>query len=152
MCPYVTRMPTCQAGPTAHKPSGDTPSVRRMTTALLSRPAALREELGHALPDRPFTIEFWDGTALPSTSPGPTISVKSPRAIAFLLSAPGELGLGRAYVSGELEVDDLDALTGLISTWDPPSLDRTATARLAIAALRAAGIQRPPTPPASETR
>jgi cyclopropane-fatty-acyl-phospholipid synthase len=112
----------------------------------------LREELGHALPERPFTINFWDGTSLPSTSPGPTITARSPRAIAYLLSAPGELGLGRAYVSGELAVDDLDALTGLISTWHAPSFDRTDRTRLAIAALRAAGIQRPPTPPASETR
>ncbi|MEH3052473.1 MAG: cyclopropane-fatty-acyl-phospholipid synthase [Patulibacter minatonensis] len=124
-----------------------------MTHALLSRPSALREELATALPHRPFTVTFWDGSELPSTTgSGPTIQARSPRAVAYLLSAPGELGLGRAYVSGELEVDDLDALTGLINTWNPPSLDRVAQARLAIAAVRAAGIQRPPTPPAAEIR
>lgn len=124
-----------------------------MPTALLARPSALREELATALPHRPFTIAFWDGSELASTTgDGPTITARSPRAIAYLLSAPGELGLGRAYVSGELEVDDLDALTGLINTWDPPHLDRTAQAKLAIAAIRAAGLQLPPQPPAAEIR
>ena len=123
-----------------------------MPTLSLARPAALREELRSALPDRPFTVEFWDGSQLTSTSPGPTITVRSPRAVAYLLSAPGELGLGRAYVSGELDVDDLDALVGLINTWQAPELDRKRRARLAIAAVRAAGVQRPPAPPASEIR
>lgn len=123
-----------------------------MPTLSLARPAALREELRTALPERPFTIRFWDGSELASTERGPTITVRSPRAVAYLLSAPGELGLGRAYVSGELDVDDLDALVGLINTWHPPELDRKDRARLAIAAVRAAGIQRPPAPPASEIR
>ena len=35
-------------------------------------------------------------------------SVRSPRAVAHTLLAPGQLGLSRAYVSGELDVDDID--------------------------------------------
>ncbi|HEX2451450.1 MAG TPA: hypothetical protein VHJ69_09920 [Gemmatimonadales bacterium] len=59
----------------------------------------------------PVRIEFWDGSAVPaSRGGGPTFLVRSPRAVAHILHAPGQLGLGRAYVSGELEVDDLDAL------------------------------------------
>ncbi len=123
-----------------------------MATLSLARPSALREELRTALPERPFTIEFWDGATLESTEPGPTIAVRSPRAVAYLLSAPGELGLGRAYVTGELDVDDLDALVGLINTWHAPELDTRQRARLAVAAVRAAGVQRPPVPPASEIR
>lgn len=124
-----------------------------MTPALLSRPAALRDALGTALPERPFRITFWDGTELASsTGHGPTIHARSPRAIAYLLSAPGELGLGRAYVTGELEVDDLDALTALIDEWERPGIDRATRARLAVAALRAVGLQLPPHPPASEIR
>lgn len=123
-----------------------------MPTLSLARPAALREELRTALPVRPFTIAFWDGSTLDGTSPGPTITARSPRAVAYLLSAPGELGLGRAYVSGELDVDDLDALVALINTWSAPELDRKQQARLAIAAVRAAGLQKPPTPPSSEIR
>ena len=41
---------------------------------------------------------------------GPTFTVRSPRAVAHALRAPGQLGLGRAYVAGELEVDDIDAV------------------------------------------
>ncbi len=75
-----------------------------------SNTASLRREIETRLPERPFTIEFWDGTSVPSTSAdgGPDFSVRSPRAIAHALRAPGQLGLGRAYVSGELEVDDID--------------------------------------------
>ncbi|MDQ8046857.1 MAG: cyclopropane-fatty-acyl-phospholipid synthase family protein [Solirubrobacteraceae bacterium] len=121
-------------------------------TALLSRPAALRDELRRALPHRPFSVKFWDGQTLEGTEPGPTLTARSPRSVAFLLSAPGELGLGRAYVTGELDVDDLDALTDLIGVWKPPTLDAKDRARLAISAVRAAGLQLPPTPPESEMR
>jgi len=66
--------------------------------------APLRREIEASLPDRPFAVEFWDGTRLPPTADhGPTFYVRSPRAAAHVLRAPGQLGLGRAYVSGELE-------------------------------------------------
>jgi cyclopropane-fatty-acyl-phospholipid synthase len=118
-----------------------------------ARTGPLRRELERALPERPFAIAFWDGSTLPSsTSDGPTFSVRSPGAIAHALRAPGQLGLGRAYVSGTLAVDDLDAALMLLDGWKAPALDRTARARLAIAALRAAGVTKPPPPPQMELR
>src|SRR3954469_8026433 len=88
--------------------------------------APLRREIEARLPERPFTIEFWDGSRLASTSDdGPTFSVRSPKALAHALRAPGQLGLGRAYVSGELEVDDLDAVIRVLDGWQAPSLDGT---------------------------
>ncbi|HVQ59923.1 MAG TPA: hypothetical protein VMS60_13545, partial [Solirubrobacterales bacterium] len=85
--------------------------------------APLRREIEARIPERPFTIEFWDGTRLPSTGGGgPTFSVRSPRAAAHVLRAPGQLGLGRAYVSGEIEVDDIDAVIELLDGWQPPAL------------------------------
>jgi cyclopropane-fatty-acyl-phospholipid synthase len=118
---------------------------------LLSTTAPIRSELASALPDRPFTVEFWDGTELPSTNGGgPRFSVRSPSAFAHALRAPGQLGLGRAYVSGD--VDDVDAVLDLLDSWQPPSLDRAARARLALAAARASGLQRPPKPPKAELR
>jgi cyclopropane-fatty-acyl-phospholipid synthase len=118
-----------------------------------ARTGPLRRELERALPERPFAIAFWDGSTLPSsTSDGPTFSVRSPGAIAHALRAPGQLGLGRAYVSGTLAVDDLDAALMLLDGWKAPTLDRTARARLAIAALRAAGVTKPPPPPQMELR
>jgi cyclopropane-fatty-acyl-phospholipid synthase len=118
---------------------------------LLSSTEPIRNELQTALPERPFTVEFWDGTELPSTNGGgPRFSVRSPAAFAHALRAPGQLGLGRAYVSGEIEVDDVDAVLDLLDSWQPPALDRPTRARLALAAARATGVRLPPRPPQAE--
>ena len=115
--------------------------------------AALRREIERSLPSRPFAIELWDGTEAPSTTgDGPVFRARSRRALGHALRAPGQLGLGRAYVAGDLEVDDLDALMPLLHGWQPPALDRPARARLALAALRACGPTRPPKPPSAELR
>jgi cyclopropane-fatty-acyl-phospholipid synthase len=103
------------------------------------------------MPDRPFALRFWDGGELPATRDGPTLRFRSQDAIAHALRAPGELGLGRAYVRGDLEVDDLDALVALLGRWKPPPLGLSGRLRLGLAALRAAGLRRP-SPPAAELR
>jgi cyclopropane-fatty-acyl-phospholipid synthase len=115
--------------------------------------ATLRREIEARIPQRPFTVEFWDGTRLPATAgAGPTFFVRSPRAAAHALRAPGQLGLGRAYVSGEIEVDDIDAVIELLDGWQPPSLEASDRARLLLGAVRAAGLTRPPRRPAAELR
>ena len=120
---------------------------------MFARTAPLRRELEAALPGRPFSISFWDGTGLASTTgDGPTFRVRSPAALAHVLRAPGQLGIGRAYVSGQLEVDDLDAVIEVLDGWRPPKLDRAARARLAVAAARACGLRRPPPVPKAELR
>ena len=111
----------------------------------------LRQEIERTFPERPFAIEFWDGSRVPSTNgDGPTFSVRSPKAIAHLIRAPGQLGIGRAYVSGALEPDDLDAAMGLIDHWRPPPIDVRTQARLMIAAARGAGLTMPPRAPKAE--
>jgi cyclopropane-fatty-acyl-phospholipid synthase len=117
-----------------------------------SRTKALRTAIERALPDRPFTIALWDGSRVPSTGPGPTLEFHSPRAIGHLLRAPGELGLGRAYVCGDVDVDDLDGAIALHGRWQPPSLGPIQRLRVAAAALRAMGLRRLPKPPAAELR
>jgi cyclopropane-fatty-acyl-phospholipid synthase len=137
----------------------------------------LRRELADALPERGFAVRFWDGTELPATTGnndsaggrhgngggeqnggagvgarGPTFTVRSPRAVAHVVRAPGELGLGRAYVAGDLEIDDLDRAIDLIDTFEEPRIDRATRARLAIAALRACGLTLPPRAPKGELR
>jgi cyclopropane-fatty-acyl-phospholipid synthase len=114
--------------------------------------APLRAALGDALPERPFTVAFWDGTTLPSTNGtgGPTLTVGSPAALAHVLRAPGQLGIGRAYVSGAVDVDDMDATIEVLGTWSPPPVDARTRARLLLAAARAAGPVRIPPRPASE--
>jgi cyclopropane-fatty-acyl-phospholipid synthase len=111
----------------------------------------LRREIERLFPERPFAIEFWDGTAVPSTcDAGPTFTIRSPRAVAYALRAPGQLGLSRAYVSGELEVDDLDRCAEVIDGWRPPALPAPSLMRLMLAAARATGATLPPPPPAAE--
>jgi cyclopropane-fatty-acyl-phospholipid synthase len=117
----------------------------------LAAPAALRRELASVLPERPFSVAFWDGSSLPATNgSGPHFDVRSPAAIAHALRAPGQLGVGRAYVAGDLVVDDLDAVMRLLDTWKPPPIGTRERARLTLAALRAAGLTRPPRRPQSE--
>ncbi len=122
----------------------------------LARTGPIRRELERSLPDRPFVVSFWDGTEVPATSngdgPAPRLLVRSPAAAAHALRAPGQLGIGRAYVSGAIDVDDLDGVMRVLGTWRAPSLNRPAKARLALAALAAAGVQRPPSPLAAELR
>ena len=107
----------------------------------------------NAVPERPFEVAFWDGSRLPSTNGGgPVFEVRSPDALAHVLRAPGQLGLGRAYVSGALDVDDVDAVLELLDGWQPPPIEGRARARLSLAAARATGLRRPPRVPAAELR
>ena len=118
---------------------------------MFSSTGALRQAISDAIPERPFHVSFWDGTRLPSsTGAGPTFLVRSPRAVAHVLRAPGELGLGRAYVTGLLDVDDLDAAMQLVDEWQEPEIDFGARLRLMLAAARATGLVRPPRRPVSE--
>jgi cyclopropane-fatty-acyl-phospholipid synthase len=118
----------------------------------VGRTAPLLKALEGTFPDRPFAIELWDGGRVEPTRPGPTLRMRSPRVIGHLIRSPGELGLGRAYVYGDIETDDLDGVIALLGRWHPPHLGNLARLRLGALALRAAGLQRPPQPPAAELR
>jgi cyclopropane-fatty-acyl-phospholipid synthase len=115
-----------------------------------ARTEPLRREIERTFPERPFRIEFWDGTSVPSTNGGPTFRVRSPKAIANLLRAPGQLGIGRAYVRGELLPDDLDEAMTVVAKWRPPPIDRKTQARLLLAAARGSGLTLPPRAPIAE--
>jgi cyclopropane-fatty-acyl-phospholipid synthase len=124
-----------------------------VTRALFASPAPLRAELEASLPRRPFTVRFWDGTGVQATESGaPTFTIRSPRALAHVLRAPSELGIGRAYVAGLIEVDDLEAALQIVDSFEPPPLSLRRQLRLARAGLRACGLTRPPKPPAAELR
>jgi cyclopropane-fatty-acyl-phospholipid synthase len=106
---------------------------------LLTMP--LRRELARALPWRPFSVHFWDGSTLAaSVTPAPAFVVRSPTAIAQVLRSPGRLGLGRAYVEGSLDADDLDGAFAVVDEWTPPAIGAGQRLRLiGAAALAAAG-------------
>ncbi|MFF2811510.1 class I SAM-dependent methyltransferase [Streptomyces sp. NPDC058000] len=122
------------------------------------------EVLGDPLPVR---IRAWDRSE--SGPPGaPTLVIRNRRALRRLLFKPGELGLARAWVAGDIDVDGdlyeaLDLLAGTI--WerggDAPKPQRAAVLRaLARPEIRAAakellslaGLPVPPAPPAEEAR
>jgi cyclopropane-fatty-acyl-phospholipid synthase len=109
----------------------------------------LRRELARVFEHRPFAVRFWDGTTVPpTTGPGaPEFAALGPAALAHFLRAPGELGLGRAYVAGDLVVDDLDAAFVVFETWEPPPVSIADRLRLSAAAVLAAargGVPRRP--------
>jgi cyclopropane-fatty-acyl-phospholipid synthase len=112
--------------------------------------ARLCRELTRVLPERPFSIEFWDGGRVPATEPQtPTFFVRRASAIAHALRAPGPLGLGRAYVEGSLETDDIDGAFLVVDDWVPPPIAPRDKARLlgalALAAVPAGIPRRPST-------
>ena len=123
----------------------------------LSDTSALRSEIERLAPSRPFRLEFWDQTALPATDgngndDSPRFQLRSPKALAHAIRAPGQLGMGRAYVSGEIEVDDLDAVIRVLDNWQPPPIERADRLRLIAASVRACGLTLPPRAPSAELR
>ncbi len=115
--------------------------------------APLRSLIAEALPDRPFSIQLWDGTEVPATAPdGPVFTARSPLALGHMLRSPGQLGLGRAYVSGALEVDDIDKVLAMLDTYGPAPIDAKAKARLMAAAVRAGALKEVPRTPSVELR
>jgi cyclopropane-fatty-acyl-phospholipid synthase len=120
---------------------------------MLSDPAPLCRELERVLPHRPFSVRFWEGSTVPATVAGaPVFEVRSPRAVAHVLRAPGELGIGRAYVEGLVDVDDLEGALRVVDSFTPPSPSVRDLARLGVALVRACGLVAPPRAPASELR
>ncbi len=119
----------------------------------LGRTEALRRQLRQAFPQRPFAVAFWDGTSVEATEPGaPTFTFRSPQAVAHVLRAPGELGMGRAYTAGLIEVDDLEGALQIVDTFEPPRLSLRQQASLGVALVRACGIVAPPRAPSIELR
>ena len=112
----------------------------------VSRP--LGHELKRVFPTRPFRVRFWDGGTVESTvGEAPTFFIRRPTALAHFLSAPGTLGLGRAYVDGSLAVDDLDRAFLVVDEWEPPPLGLADRVRLGLALVAAAapgGLPRRP--------
>jgi cyclopropane-fatty-acyl-phospholipid synthase len=80
------------------------------------KPAAHRpvaRTLGAVLGDVPISVEAYDGSRHGPADSAVRVVLRSPRALSYLLTAPGQLGMSRAYVAGELDVqgDMYEALT-----------------------------------------
>ena len=130
-----------------------------MADAALRLKSLVEQLLGVPLPLR---IRAWDGSQ--AGPPGaPALVVRNRRAVRRLLWKPGELGLARAWVAGDLDIEGdfylaLDLLSELV--WergeDARSLVqmvRDPEVRRAVGGLvKVAGIPLPPAPPREEVR
>ncbi|MFL6177289.1 MAG: class I SAM-dependent methyltransferase [Ornithinibacter sp.] len=101
----------------------------------------------------PLGVRAYDGSSLGPPDPPRVLNLRTPRAASYLATAPGELGLARAYVSGDLDVegvhpgDPYDLLVDLASV-----RFRRPTAAAAVEAARTLGVRglAPPPPPPQE--
>ena len=104
-------------------------------------------------PDLPIGVRAYDRSRLGPADAPATLLVRSPNVFRRLITARGELGLGRAYVSGELDVEG-DIYAALKALRDRIPDVRRFTARqwadalaLAGTSLARSGIRPLPVPP-----
>jgi cyclopropane-fatty-acyl-phospholipid synthase len=107
----------------------------------------------------PITIKAWDGSTLGPADAAATVVINSPAALRRLMWAPNELGLGRAYVAGDLDIegDVYAALTirdGVAAHDEPARVggDRRGWLAAVAAARRLHALGRPLPPPKEEAR
>lgn len=99
----------------------------------------------------PVRIKAYDGTDVGPKDAAATITLHTPNALARIVTAPGELGLARAYVAGDIEVDgDIYAVLRLRRLVPEIDLGLRQVGQL----VRLLGIRnlRRPTPPPEEHR
>jgi cyclopropane-fatty-acyl-phospholipid synthase len=99
-------------------------------------------------------LRAWDGSTA-GAEDSPLVDVRSPDAVRHLAHEPNELGLARAYISGNLhfEGDVYDILRSLPMDDDRPhtrSLTVKQKAELGTLVVRAGGLGRAPAPPPEE--
>ncbi len=101
--------------------------------------------------DLPVRIDCYDGSSLGPADAEATLVVRSPEALSYIVTAPGELGFGRAYVAGALDLKG-DIFEALRLRDNLPAVKLDWRQWLAIARLLgASGFRRPPIP-AEEAR
>jgi cyclopropane-fatty-acyl-phospholipid synthase len=103
--------------------------------------------------DVPMRVEAFDGSVVDDGARGLTLKLHNERGLRYLVTAPGDLGMARAYVSGDLELigahpgDPYLALRAL-ACWR----FRLPSLRDLPGVLRDVGVRRlvPPSPPSQE--
>ncbi|MGH8978188.1 MAG: class I SAM-dependent methyltransferase [Acidimicrobiia bacterium] len=123
--------------------------TQRPRTARPSRVGAyITDLLGTDLPVR---FDCYDGTRAGPESATTRVVVRSPEALQYIATAPGELGFARAYVAGQIDVEG-DIFDALALRSQLPDVRLRASQWMALARLvGAAGLKRPPIP-AEEVR
>jgi cyclopropane-fatty-acyl-phospholipid synthase len=101
--------------------------------------------------DLPVRITAFDGTDLGPPDAAATLVVRSPDALRRMVTAPGELGLARAYVAGDIDVEG-DIHTALELHEHLPSVRLRPTQVAALARHLGTDGLRPLPPPPEEAR
>ena len=97
--------------------------------------------------ESPVGLRAYDGSEAGPPDPVAVLVVRSPEALRYLATAPGQVGLARAYVTGAIEIegDVYEALDGVISHVRTP-VRWTRLVRL-FAGFGIGVLKRPPVPP-----
>lgn len=101
----------------------------------------------------PLAIRAYDGSRSGSVDPLVSVDVRSPVALRRILTAPGELGLVRAYVAGDLDLDG-DLYQALRHRDKREGRSRSARSWLSLLRLMTgpSALGWPPPPPPEEVR
>ena len=119
------------------------------------RLAPLVEALLQAPP--PFRIRCWDGSEAGPADASATVVFRSRRALRRLAWRPDELGLARAYVAGDVDIQgdiyavlDLEDVVARLATNEGLELTGRAKLAAALTAVRLGAVGPPPAPPPEE--
>jgi cyclopropane-fatty-acyl-phospholipid synthase len=97
--------------------------------------------------DLPVALEAYDGSRLGPRHARTRILVRSPDALRRMFTAPGEIGLARAYVAGDIELDgDIFDILALRDRMPSPKLSPKQWAMVA-SVVASSGLKRLPPPP-----
>jgi cyclopropane-fatty-acyl-phospholipid synthase len=113
-------------------------------------------EIVEAVVDGPLPVRFeaYDGSAAGPAEAPRRMTLRTPRGAAYLATAPGDLGLARAYVAGDLVLDGVHPGDPYELLADLASVRyRRPTAHLALDVARTLGVKgmTPPPPPPQES-
>ncbi|HMG26875.1 MAG TPA: cyclopropane-fatty-acyl-phospholipid synthase family protein [Acidimicrobiia bacterium] len=102
-------------------------------------------------PDLPIAIEAYDGSRMGPANAPATLSIRSKTALRRIVQAPGELGFGRAYVAGDLDLEG-DIFAALELRDRLPHLKLRPAHFLAALRIVGAGALKPVPAPPEEVR
>ncbi|MBM3669071.1 MAG: methyltransferase domain-containing protein [Actinobacteria bacterium] len=100
-------------------------------------------------PDRNVSFRAYDGSTSGPQDNDVILEIRTPRAVEYLASAPSQLGLARAYVSGDLEIIG-DAYTALSRLYPMDLSHLTWSDKFALGRTFAPFAIKRPTPPPQE--
>jgi cyclopropane-fatty-acyl-phospholipid synthase len=122
-----------------------------MTCADVAAPLAARiDELAPGA--RAIRVRFWDGSEIPSADgnpDAPAVILRSPRALSHVAWRPGEMGIARAWISGEVDAEgDIEQILGLRTRFEGLHLGARELALVARTARRLGALRggKPPIP------